>query len=119
MNRLMRMACVAILLGTQGCATSSLWKRTNANERIWIDASKTTEEALKERGVEYQVYEGKNVKGYLIKKTSQDKMKDYSLRMLGTPVTLTVDAASAVVVVGVYIFFHDPIRTILSLRDLR
>ncbi len=38
-------------------------------------------------------------------------MKDYQLRALGTPVTLVVDAAATVVVVGVYVFLADPVGT--------
>jgi hypothetical protein len=88
-----------------------LWEDANPNERIWIDASKTTEEALKKKGVEYEVYTGDNGKGYLIKKTGREKMKDYQLRALGTPVTLVMDAASTVVVVGIYMFVSDPVGT--------
>lgn len=112
-----RIVCVAILLGAQGCATSYLWENTDTNERIWIDAGKTTEEALQERGVDYQVYEGKRGKGYLVRKTSRHKMKDYSLRMLGTPVTLAVDAATTVAVIGVYMFLHDPVGTVALFCD--
>jgi hypothetical protein len=36
--------------------------------------------------------------------------------MLGTPVTLAVDAATTVAVVGVYLFLSDPVGT-LSLLE--
>lgn len=61
--------------------------------------------------MDYEVYDHGNGKGYLIKKSRMDTMKDYQLRALGTPVTLVLDAATTVVVVGVYVFFHDPVVT--------
>jgi hypothetical protein len=111
MNILARAMAVAVLLCAQGCATQRLWEDTSTHQRIWIDATKTTEAALKAKGVDYQVYADVRGKGYLIRKSGWDKMKDYHLRMLGTPVTLVVDAASTVAVVGVYMFVTDPVGT--------
>ncbi len=118
MRRLLGIACLALLLGVQGCATARLWADTDPNERIWIDAGKTTEAALQKKGVVYEVYSGDLGKGYLIRKSARNKMKDYHLRMLGTPVTLVVDAAATVVVVGVYMFVNDPVGTSSLIEDL-
>ena len=107
---------IGLLLGNQGCSTSALWEHTNPDERIWIDANRTSESDLKKRGVDYEVYTGARGNGFLIKKSGWEKMKDYQLRALGTPVTLVVDAASVVVVVGVFIFITDPAGTV-SLID--
>ena len=109
---------IAVLLICQSCATSKLWDDTNPNERVWIDATKISEEALKQRGVDYQIYAVEQGKGYLVPKSSWGKMKDYQLRMLGTPVTLVADAATTVVVVGVYMFITDPEGTICLIEAL-
>lgn len=106
------------LLGCQACTTAKLWEDANPNDRIWIDADKTTEASLKERGVKYEVYSRDGVSGYLIRKDGFERMKDYQLRALGTPVTLVVDAASTVVVVGFYMFLNDPDGTCELIRCL-
>lgn len=81
--------------------TSKLWESNNPNERVWINADKITEDKLKQRGVEYTRYNTKQGSGYLVPKSEWRKIKDFNLCMLGTPVTLVVDAATVVVVVGV------------------
>jgi hypothetical protein len=99
---------MGLLMICQSCTTAKLWEDANPNERVWIDASKITEESLQQRGVAYEPYAFAKGKGYLVKKSGWDKMKDYHLRMLGTPVTLVVDAATSVVVVGAYVLVTDP-----------
>lgn len=111
MKRMLSVLLMGLLLSGQACTTAKLWEDANPNDRIWIDADKTTEASLKARGVDYQVYNDKGVSGYLIKKHGLERMKDYQLRALGTPVTLVVDAAATVVVVGVYMFINDPVGT--------
>jgi len=108
MKSLSGLILIGVLMVCQSCATSKLWEDTDPDARIWIDANKITEEALQKRGVEYRPFALTQGNGYLVKKTSLDKMKDYQLRMLGTPVTLVVDAATTVAVVGVYMFLMDP-----------
>jgi hypothetical protein len=108
MKRILSVLLIGVLLCCQACTTAKLWQDANPNDRIWIDADKTTEASLKERGVDYQVYNDKGVSGYLIKKQGLERMKDYQLRALGTPVTLVLDAAATVVVVGVYVLLNDP-----------
>ena len=118
MKRISRVILMGLLLNCQACSTAKLWEDANPNERIWIDASKTTEAALKERGLDYQVYSNERGSGYLIKKSGREKMKDYQLRALGTPVTLVLDAAATVVVVGVYMFLSDPVGTCSLIEDV-
>jgi len=84
-----------------GYTTTKLWEKNNPNVCVWIDADKTTEDELKRRGVKYTVYSSDKFNGYLVEKSEWDKMKGFYLKMLGTPVTLTIDAATVVTVVGV------------------
>ena len=112
MKSLLGVILLGILVICQSCTTSKLWEDTNPKDRIWIDASKTTEAALQKRGVKYESYALSRGNGYLVAKSSMDKMKDYQLRMLGTPVTVVLDTAATVVVVGVYMFLNDPEGTV-------
>lgn len=107
---------LAALVMCQSCATARLWDDTNPNVRLWMDGKKITEAELQKRGVEYVVHKTPLGDGYLIEKSGSQRMKDYHLRMLGTPVTLVADAATTVVVVGVYMFCSDPEGTV-SLID--
>jgi hypothetical protein len=86
-----------------GYTTQKLWESNNPNVRVWIDADKITEDELKQRGVKYTRYSSDKLKlnGYLVEKTEAEKLKGFYLKMLATPVTLTVDAAAIVAVVGV------------------
>jgi hypothetical protein len=103
----------AVLLICQSCSTSKkpewlgyttqkLWDSNNPNARIWIDADKITEEELKQRGVDYTHFSSNKFNGYMVEKSQEEKMRGFYLRMLATPVTLTVDAATVVAVVGVF-----------------
>ena len=94
------------LLG--GCATSNLWDDTHPRQSIWIDAKDITEAELQKRGVEYEVYTSETCNGFLVEKSAKDKFKDYHLRLLGTPVTLAVDAATTVAVGAVFLLSYSP-----------
>jgi hypothetical protein len=99
---------VSVALACQSCFTTALWQDTDPRARIWIDADKITEAELLRRGLKYEVYNADWGRGYLVKKNALGKMRDYHLRALGTPVTLTVDVATSVLVVGYYMFLLDP-----------
>ncbi len=105
---------IGLLLVSQACSSSKppewlgyttqkLWESNNPNVRVWIDADKITEDELKQRGVNYTTYSSEKFNGYLVEKSERDKLKGLYLKMLGTPVTLTVDAATIVAVVGVLV----------------
>ena len=112
----MKSKACAVLLGAlvlcQSCCTSALWRDTDPRARVWIDSGKITRQSLQERGVKYETTVVQGREGYLVEKSDWGKFKDYQLRMLGTPVTLTVDVATTVVVVGVYMFLNDPQGTV-------
>ncbi len=118
MHSLARWAVAITLALAQGCATARLWEDTNPNERVWIGADKIAEQTLRERGIDYQVYSGAIGHGYLVRKNIHGRMKDYQLRALGTPVTLVLDAATTVVIVGAFVFVHDPVGTVTLIDKL-
>ena len=112
MKRIPFLVLIGILLICQSCSTgkkpewlgyttTKLWESNNPNVCVWIDANKTTEEELKQRGVKYTIYSSDKFNGYLVEKSEWDKMKGFYLKLFGTPVTLTIDATTIVAVVGV------------------
>ena len=118
MRRLMRWLLVWMMVLSQSCATQALWKNTDPQERIWIDATKVTEESLRSRGVAFEAFESPKGKGFLIEKSGWRKMGDYHLRALGTPVTLVLDTATTVVVVGFYLLLVEPEGTVSLIQTL-
>lgn len=118
MRRLATSVLAGVLAVCQGCATAKLWDETNPNERVWIDADRITEATLRERGIDYQVYSGACGHGYLVRKNIYGRMKDYQFRALGTPITLALDAATLVVVVGAFVFLNDPGGTVKLIDKL-
>ncbi len=91
-----------------GCATTSLWENTNPRERVWVSSSKVTEQMLIEQNIPYNAYQGDLGPGFLIPKTKAQRLGDYTVRALAAPVTVTVDAATVVAVVGLIVFLEDP-----------
>ena len=43
-------------LTSSGCLTSALWNSADPDERVWVSASKTTEEQFEEKGLSYTRY---------------------------------------------------------------
>jgi len=85
------------------CCTQALWKKTNPRERVWISSSQVTQAELDRKGVKYERYQGTLGDGYLVEKGAMRTFRDYTFRTFGTPITITIDAVTAVPVVGVLI----------------
>lgn len=99
-------AAVCLVLLTQSsCFTPVLWDATNPRERIAIWYKDISEATLKEKGIRYERYDEGGY--FLVEKTSVQKLKDYGVRLLATPVTVALDAATAAVVVGVAVLYMD------------
>lgn len=109
---------VGVLALSQPGCTTKLWDATNPNERIWIGEGEISEAELKKRGVEYEVYSSETCPGFLVEKSAMNKFKDYNLRMLGTPVTLAVDAAASVVVGAALVLYSNPEATCVLLNEV-
>ena len=89
----------ASLMMTSSCTSTTrwLWDETNPQERVWVAASGVGEQQLAEKQIPYSKWKD----GYLIPKSKVKKLGDYTIRTLATPITVTIDAATTVVVVGV------------------
>ena len=93
---------IALLLITvsllTSCATSMLWDANDPHEYITISRDEITEEELKDKGLDYEVSEKWNL--YYVEKSILQKTRDYIYRSFGTPVTVTVDVVTPIVVIG-------------------
>lgn len=102
-NRIMKyIAVVLLLILTASCATTSLWKSTDPGKFVRISMDNITEDELKEKELRY--YKDYTYHVYYVEKTGIEKLKDYSLRLIGTPVTVVIDAASVILVVGYVLY---------------
>ena len=79
------------------CATPALWDATDPNQ--WAKASKTTVTTndLAAKGVEYRI--DTPTGDIYIPKGQLHKLGDYTIRVLATPVAVTLDAVGGVTVI--------------------
>jgi len=87
---------IAVL--TTSCATKKLWEATDPEEYVSVSQSEVSESELRERGVDYRKDDEHGV--YYVEKSSLRRLGDYSIRFFATPVTIVLDVAPAIVVVG-------------------
>ena len=97
------MLIIVISILCASCVTKKLWENTNPSEYVKISANDITAEELKEKGIEYiRYYNGGD---FYVKKSALLKLKDYTLRLFITPITLVIDATvSTVAVIGLAAF---------------
>jgi hypothetical protein len=87
---------ILLLFFCNSCATKALWDNTDPNKFVRIRFSQITEEVLIKNEVKY-IKDNRN-RVFYVEKDSFDKLKDYTYRVLGTPLTLVIDAVIVVVV---------------------
>ena len=89
------------------CATHALWDATDPHECVVVPQSQVNEQELKAKGIVY--YPDPKHGVVYVEKTAMQKNKDYVIRAFGTPVTVILDTAGTVVVVGaiVWCFGHS------------
>ena len=100
MNRILTWICCAAVSFHAGCATSLLWRDTNPRARLFIDQSQITEEQLKAKHVEYESINSPVWNGYFVKKSQAQQLGDIAIRIFVTPITVTLDTAMTVIVIG-------------------
>ena len=84
------------------CVTPALWRATNPHEFVAVTRNKVNEDELKASGLSYWVDPKRSL--FYVEKTNLQKAKDYIIRAVGTPVTVAVDAATTIAVVGAVVF---------------
>ena len=93
------------------CATPYLWEVTDPHSYVVISYDDITREELDAQQINYVAKEDYRV--YFIEKSRWRKMGDYTLRSIGTPVTVALDAALVVTVVAAVIYvgpYYDGIE---------
>jgi hypothetical protein len=90
-----KLICLFIVLSflCNGCATPKLWEATNPNDNIRMKYTEVNEEDLKAQGVKY--IKDDRMQSYYIEKDLVRKYQDYTCRVIGTPITVALDAALA------------------------
>jgi len=81
-----------------GCATQLLWDKTDPSEYLVMKRTPEVENQLRERGLNFRVYEEQNV--LMVEKSKMRKFHDYVTRFFVTPITIVHDAAVVTAVVG-------------------
>ena len=105
-KRILTGALGAVMLFASSCAiwevssTHGMWDATNPHERIWVSAKEVTEQQLIDKKISYYKSSGVLGDGYLIPKSKVRQLGDYTIRVLVTPILVTVDAATIVSIVG-------------------
>jgi len=98
MNRAWAAGWALSLALCTSCATYTLWHRTDPSEYVVMPQSPATERFLAEHKLQSIKDDPHGL--YFVEKSRLRKFKDYTIRTLGTPVTVTLDAATTVLVVG-------------------
>jgi len=99
MHFIILLGAIAILL--QGCITKGLWEETDPRERVFISHTQVTEEQLKAKHIDYIKWKDELGEGYLVKKSQARQLGDIALRIFASPITVTIDAATTIAVIGV------------------
>ena len=101
-KRILALAISAILITS--CVTTKLWEATDPHKFVEISMADITQRELIDRQVKY--YSDVKKGCYYIEKDSLQKFQDYTLRVLVTPVTVVLDTATAILVVGLLLSGH-------------
>lgn len=115
--KFVRVIGTGLLILCQSCATSALWDSTSPDSRVWIESNKITPAQLEQRCAKQQVDAIPVPGGYLVGKSKGHKKMDIAFRVVGTPVTLALDAASGVVLAGAGLFLMMPQLFLPMLED--
>jgi hypothetical protein len=86
------------------CVTTKLWEATDPRKFVEISMADITEKELMDRQVKYYTDAKKGC--YYIEKSALQKFQDYTLRVLATPVTVVLDTAGAIIVIGLLVHGH-------------
>lgn len=78
--------------------TTQLLNATEPNEYIRMPEANISERVLQDKHLKY--YKDDKAQVYYVEKSSLRKLGDYSIRMFAVPVTVIIDAAPAILVVG-------------------
>ncbi len=98
MTRLALCSCLMAAVLTSSCATKALWRATDPDSYVRVRGDLVTEETLKKKGLKY--FKSDKDHAFYVEKNGFDRFRDYTLRVFATPVTVAIDAAMAIFVIG-------------------
>ena len=102
---------------SSSCCTTALWDATDPNETIEVSPEEVTEAALIEDGFTFHRDESSGY--YHIEKSPRQKRIDYSLRVVGAPVTVSADTLlSGLLLIGLGTAGVDPAEANWSALNL-
>ena len=90
---------IAVLAATSSCATKTLWRTTSAGYFVRVRGDLVTEQELQKKGLKY--FKDDKSRDFYVEKTGLDRVRDYAIRVFGTPITIVIDAATTLLVIGV------------------
>ena len=91
-----------IALACSSCATSYLWGKTDPEEYVAMKLTPDSEKHLHLHKLQYLVDAKRNV--IYVEKSKIQKLGDYAVRTLATPVTVTLDATTSIAIIGVVFY---------------
>jgi hypothetical protein len=91
MNTLKNAVTWMLIASLTSACTTALWEDTNPQEFVDITNTAISIEELKRQDIAFYVDQKSG--RIFMEKSGMDRFKNYSLRALGTPVTLAVDIA--------------------------
>ncbi len=87
---------IAVILSS--CATKALWRATDPTYYVRVRGDLVTEDELKKKGLKY--FKDDKSNAYYVEKNDFDKLRDLTLRIFATPITVVIDAATSIFVIG-------------------
>jgi hypothetical protein len=88
---------LVLLAGLAGCATRTLWRDYGPDSYVEVPAADVDPATLDREGVEHRLLPNGN---RLVPRRGLDRVGAYAVLIFATPVTVVVDAAVTVTVVG-------------------
>jgi len=89
---------IIVLVLLSSCATKALWEATSPEYYVRVRADLVAEDDLKKKGMKY--FKSDKDKAYYVEKNDFDKLRDYTFRLFGTPITVVIDVATSILVIG-------------------
>lgn len=90
--------CLTMAALLSSCATKALWRATDPTNYVRVRSDLVTEDELKKKGLNY--FKSDKDKAYYVEKNDFDKLRDVTLRIFATPITVIIDAATSIFVIG-------------------
>lgn len=99
------LSALSVVIMLSSCATKALWKATAPESYVRVRSDVVLEEDIRKKGLKY--YRSDTEKALYVEKNDLHKLRDYTLRLFGTPITVAIDAVTSILVVGAIVVAAD------------